>query len=61
MKPVVKLVGTDGNVFSVIGTVSASLKKEGRPELAKEFVTKALASHSYYEVLALVGEYVDVE
>ena len=59
-KPKLKLTGTDGNVFAIVGRVSAALKSAGQPERAKEFQTRALASHSYAEVLALCSEYVEV-
>lgn len=60
-KPVYKLVGTDGNVFAVIGNVSKALKKAGMPEKAKEFENRAFNSGSYDEVLQLCFEYVEVE
>jgi hypothetical protein len=44
-KPNCKLVGTDGNVFAIIGTVSRTLKRAGQP---------------YDDVLALCWEYVEV-
>lgn len=56
-KPVCKLVGTDGNVFSIIANVSKCLDKEK----AHEFENKAIACDSYDEVLRLVMEYVEVE
>lgn len=59
-KPKCKLVGTDGNVFSIIAKVSATLKKAGQPEKAKEFEEKAYKSESYNEVLNLTHEYVSV-
>lgn len=56
----VKLTGTDGNVFSVIGNVEIALKRGGEAELAKEFQTKAFEQESYHGVLALAMEYVEV-
>ena len=58
-KPECKLVGTDGNVFSIIGKVSACLKKAGQADKAKEFQQKAMSSKSYDEVLMLLHDYVD--
>ena len=58
-KPRCKLVGKDGNVFSIIGSVARSLKEAGQKEKAKEFQEKALQCHSYDEVLALLHNYVD--
>jgi hypothetical protein len=60
-KPVCKLVGEDGNVFSIIGRVSKALKRAGLEVQAKEFTSKAITSHSYDEVLRLCFEYVDVK
>ncbi|MDD3474435.1 MAG: hypothetical protein PHP08_00845 [Candidatus Dojkabacteria bacterium] len=60
-KPICKLIGTDGNVFSIIGKVSSCLKRAGMEEKAKEFTERALSSHSYDDVLNLCNEYVDIE
>lgn len=60
-KPTCRLVGTDGNVFAVIGTVTRCLKTAGQPERAEEFTKAAFASRSYNEVLGLCFDYVDVE
>ncbi|MCI0341377.1 MAG: hypothetical protein L0216_09560 [Planctomycetales bacterium] len=59
-KPACKLVGTDGNVFAIIGRVKQALKKAGQNDRASEFVQKAFAARSYDEVLALCMDYVDV-
>ncbi len=59
-KPVVKLIGTDGNVFGIIGRVSAALKKAGMPDEAKTFCENAMACESYNEVLILCTEVCDV-
>jgi len=59
-KPACKLVGTDGNVFAVIGRVQRTLKAAGQPERASEFVRKAFQAKSYDEVLALCMDCVDV-
>jgi hypothetical protein len=60
-KPVCKLVGTDGNVFAIIGTVAKTLKRAGLHDKAKEFTTNAMNSESYDDVLCLCFEYVEVE
>jgi hypothetical protein len=59
-KPTCKLVGTDGNVFSIIGRVKQALKEAGQEDRAREFVEKAFQARSYDEVLALCTDYVDV-
>ena len=58
--PKCKLVGTDGNVFALVGKVSATLKKAGFPEKAKEMSERAFKCGSYDEVLCMFGEYVEV-
>lgn len=60
-KPVCKLVGTNGNVFAIIGTVSLVLERAGKGKEATEFRKKAFQSHSYDEVLQLCFDYVEVE
>ena len=58
--PPCKLVGTDGNVFSIIGNVCNALTKVGLRERASEFKARAFASKSYDDVLILCHEFVDV-
>jgi len=58
-KPKCKLVGTDGNVFSIIGTVSKALKHAGQSDKAKEFCELAMQCESYDAVLILLHKYVD--
>lgn len=59
-KPRVKLTGTDGNVFAIIGKVSGALKDAGQGAKAKEFRDKAMAAQSYDEVLQMLFSYVEV-
>ena len=59
-KPACKLIGTDGNVFSIIGRVKQSLKKAGQEERTREFVERAFQAKSYDEVLKLCDDYVDI-
>jgi len=60
-RPPCKLIGTDGNVFSIIGQVRRSLMNAGQEDQAEEFTTRAFASQSYKEVLALCAKYVKIE
>ena len=55
-KPTVKLIGTDGNVFAIIGKVSAALSRDK----AEEFCSRAFECKSYDEVLLLAGTYVEI-
>ncbi len=60
-KPTCKLVGEDGNVFSIIGRVRAALREAGQEDRGREFVERAFHAGSYDEVLRLCTEYVEVE
>jgi len=60
-KPVVALIGADGNVFNIIGLTIRALKKAGLTAEAAEFKEKAFRMGSYDAVLRLVMEYCDVE
>lgn len=57
----VKLIGSDGNVFAIIGKVTAELKKAGFKDEAKAFAAQAMGSKSYEEVLCLCMDTVEVE
>ncbi len=57
----VKLTGTDGNVFSIIGKVSSAIRKAVGNQEAKAFVAEATSQRSYDAVLVLVMETVDVQ
>ena len=59
-KPRCRIIETDGNVFSLIGSISKALKKNGQPNLAKEFIERAFASKRYNDVLILITEYVEL-
>ena len=60
-KPSVKLVGTDGNVFILIGKVSRALKDAGEFEEARMFQEEVLNALSYDEALRIIMEFVEVE
>lgn len=59
-KPECQLIGTDGNVFSIIGKVSKTLRRAGLSEQADEFTNKSFDAGSYDEVLQLAFKYVEV-
>lgn len=56
----VKLTGTDGNAFAIIGTVREAIRKNVGNEAAQEFSERVLQCGSYDELLAFVQETVDV-
>jgi hypothetical protein len=58
-KPACPLVGTDGNVFAIIGAVSRCLRRAGKRAEAQAWVADAVSSKSYDELLGKVWTYVD--
>ena len=59
-KPTVKLLGEDGNAFSIIAHTRRALLEAGRPEQASQFSAEAFGSKSYDALLQLVVAYCDV-
>ncbi len=57
MKVVVKLVGEDGNAFSILGRVRRALRRAGMPEKAEEYLARATTG-DYHHLLAVTLEYV---
>jgi hypothetical protein len=60
-KPTVKLVGEDGNAFSIMGRVQQALKRDGAD---KEYIDGYLSeatSGDYDNLLVVSMGYVDVE
>lgn len=60
-RPPCRLIGTDGNVYSIIGRVRRALQEDGQEDRAREFVERAFTCGSYDAVLGLCLEYVEVE
>lgn len=58
--PKVKLTGEDGNVFSIIGRVSKTLKRAGMSKEAKECASRSMKAESYHKVLNITQEYVQI-
>jgi hypothetical protein len=59
-KPKVKLLGRDGNIFSVVGAASKALRKAGQEEKATEMRGLVFSSQSYHAALGVIMRYVDV-
>jgi hypothetical protein len=55
----VKLVGTDGNAFALMGKVRQALRRGGHDDLVAEF-TKEATSGDYDHLLATCCDYVHV-
>ncbi len=60
-KPECQLVGTDGNVFALIGTASRALKRAGLRDHAEEMRKRIMEgeARSYDEAIQIIMEYVD--
>jgi len=59
-KPKVKLVGTDGNAFSILGKVRQALKMAKYPKEKIEEFTKEATKGDYNELLATCMKWADV-
>lgn len=57
---VVKLTGTDGSAFALMGKVRTALRRGGHPELVEPF-TKEAMSGDYDHLLVTCMDYVIVE
>lgn len=60
VKPDCALIRTDGNVFSILGMASRTLKQNGMADEAKEMCSRVTSSGSYCEALNIIGEYVKI-
>lgn len=59
-KPDCKLLGTDGNIFNLMGIASRTLRENGMTEEATEMCTRIRASDSYNSALCIIGDYVNI-
>ena len=57
----VKLVGEDGNAFSILGKVRTALRRAGYDNAFIEEFAKKATSGDYMNLLAVVSEYVHIE
>ena len=57
----VRLVGTDGNAFALLGKVRQALRRAGYDAGFIERFTKEAMAGSYDELLACIMRYVNVE
>ena len=61
IRPKMKLIGQDGNIFAIMGRASRLLKNAGQSDKAKQMCNRVMASKSYNAALAIVSEYVETE
>ena len=60
-KPIVKLVGHDGNAFSILGRVKQALKRAGADKQYIDQYLSEATSGDYDHLLVVTMEYVEVE
>ncbi|MCQ4801930.1 MULTISPECIES: hypothetical protein [Blautia] len=60
-RPELKLLGHDGNIFSILGDASRLLRRAGMSEQANEMADRVHKSGNYYEALGIISEYVETE
>ena len=58
-KPECELVGTDGNIFALVGRAAKALRRAGMKDEAAEMSGKVMKSDSYDEALQIIMQYVD--
>ncbi len=56
-----KLVGTNGNIFALLGRAHEALWNGGRRDLIEPLTQAVFSSKSYEEALARICEYVEPE
>lgn len=59
-KPIVNLIGQDGNIFNLVGLASKALKKANQPDKAKEMTEKVFSSESYGDALRIISDYCEI-
>jgi len=60
VKPIVKLVGKDGNIFNSLGLAKKALCMVDLKKEAEELTKKVFKCSSYDEALTLISEYCDI-
>ena len=60
VKPDCPLIGTDGNIFHLMGKASETLRKNGMQERAEEMRSRIFQCQSYHSALSIIGDYVNI-
>ena len=60
-QPKLKLLGHDGNIFSILADAKRLLMKNGQREEADEMIKRVETSGDYYKALGVISEYVETE
>jgi hypothetical protein len=59
-KPIVKMIGENGNIFNLLGLACRKLKEVGQKDQVEELQEQVFSCHSYNQALVKIGEYVDI-
>ena len=60
-RPQLKLLGHDGNIFSILGDARRLLLRNGQSKEASEMTERVNQSGNYYQALGIISEYVETE
>lgn len=60
-RPKLKLIGHDGNIFSIMADAKQLLIKNGQSKEADEMIGRVKDSGNYYKALNIISEYVKTE
>lgn len=60
-RPKLKLLGHDGNIFSILGDARQLLRANGQSQEADEMMHRVQDSGDYYKALGIISEYVETE
>lgn len=60
-KPLIKLVGEDGNIFNLLGIETKALRRAGQVDNAKLLSDKIFSCGSYDEALNLIMQFCEVQ
>lgn len=61
IRPAMKLLGEDGNIFAILGRASRLLRSAGQNKQAKEMTDRVCHSNDYNKALNIISEYVETE
>ena len=60
VKPDCLIIGTDGNIFHLMGKASETLRKNGLQEQAEEMRNRIFQCQRYHSALSIIGDYVNI-
>ena len=60
-RPRMKLLGHDGNIFSIMGDARRLLVGNGQGREADEMFQRVQSCGNYYQALGIISEYVETE